>query len=364
MKQSITIWARFLLDDEGKVAVGGVEAYAMALAQSIAQSGCEVKLVTPFEGQVSEKSDLIQVVSLADWQKGKLSGKFDKSSLHIYTDIHNPPDFIFEKSIGIQHGILWDKPVERVKRLPGFLKPAVNFWRNYSRVRAADKFKHVVCVDLAFPNNVACINGGIDWQRFHYIPNFAPANGVKPEFAGDVSRIVFSRRFVEHRGTLMFIQVARRILTSGWQGEVHFVGGGPLMPQVKALESEFPQQVKVYRLPFERRLEAFDEKSICVVPSLSTEGTSLSCIEGWSKGALVISSGVGGLGNLLQDEVNGVLCAPTASEFYQRINEVLTGHVDVARLRQTGWNTFQQGFTQYIWGQRWLRLINSITTSE
>ena len=357
MNSDIYIWARFLLDDEGKVAVGGVEAYAMALGQSLASTERKVKLLTPFNGEFAEKNELIEVVSLASWESGQISGQDLESSIHIYTDIHNGPEYLYPNSIGIQHGILWDKPIERFKNVPSIFKPVINFWRNYSRVSVTSRFKHLVCVDLTFPNNVACVKGKVDWNRFHYIPNFAPL-GARPEnFDSKIERIVFSRRFVEHRGTEIFIKAVENILKDGWKGEVHFVGGGPLKNKVEQLMKIWPTEVKLYRLPFEERLNAFTQHSICVVPSLSTEGTSLSCIEGWSKGALVMSTGVGGLGNLVQDRVSGLLFSPTEKGLESALRMAIENKVDVKGIRQRGWDTFECGFTQDIWQEKWLDVI-------
>ncbi|WP_350563863.1 glycosyltransferase family 4 protein, partial [Psychrobacter sp. CAL346-MNA-CIBAN-0220] len=58
---------------------------------------------------------------------------------------------------------------------------------------------------------------------------------------------------------------------------------------------------------------------IAIIPTLGSEGTSLSMIEAMAAGCMVISSNVGGLSNLIINGFNGRLVMPNTAEFTQAL---------------------------------------------
>lgn len=361
----IFIWAQNILNANGELNVGGVETYLSELARVLSNIGHDVTIVA-----VNEKQNLdllrIHAVPLTEWKKGVNSSRlndalsFTPDDLHIFGDVHSVPEQLPENSIGIQHGILWDRPNTKFGFLPKAFKYLIGAWRNYKGSRIVKDFNAVVCVDLVFPTNVACTMAGLDWNRIHYIPNFAPDTEHPGDFDNAIERIVFSRRFVAHRGTQIMVEAAKRILDDGWQGEICFYGDGPMKSLIQSSLSGY-KNVKLGKLDYQDRMQAFDSKTLTIVPSLSTEGTSLSLIEGWSRGSLVISTGVGGLSNLLIDRLNGLLIKPTAEDLYQKMNSVIQGEVDIQGMKKRGYESFQVAFNESLWAERWQSVISQYT---
>ena len=91
---------------------------------------------------------------------------------------------------------------------------------------------------------------------------------------------------------------------------LRLVGAGTLQPVVERLVSELPGQVSwTARLPQEEVSAALDESTLLVLPSRS-EGMGRVLVEAFCRARPVVASCVGGIPDLVQDGVNGLLVAP------------------------------------------------------
>ena len=101
-------------------------------------------------------------------------------------------------------------------------------------------------------------------------------------------------------------------------------------------------------------MEAFRSDAIAVVPSLSTEGTSLACLEAWSAGAVVVSTGVGGLSNLVLDGVTGFIARPDGAAFADVLRRVSDLPMEaLERVRRTAFEASQGSFGVDRWRESW-----------
>ncbi|WP_021023540.1 glycosyltransferase family 4 protein [Salinivibrio costicola] len=356
----VALWVNELISDSGGVIIGGVQTYTFELALGLKESGYDVYIFQKGTLEPLVIDDFpIESLSDSDWLSGEFDSNFD---INIDLNPNDAPRLTSCRTIGVQHGVYWDRP------------PAGKFWRRLGAVGNAirmvkgssilDKYSKIVCVDLAFPLQASCIRRSLNWNKIVYIPNFAPKSSELPQFTNEITKIVFARRFVEHRGTKLFTEAVIKILDTGWNGEVHFIGSGPDEAWVRSKTANYPN-VKIYSLPYSDRLEAFDDKSLVVVPTISTEGTSLSCLEAWSKGSLVVSTGVGGLANIVIDNVNAVMIRPLVSDLFEALNREL--HSDsnkISELRRRGFDIQQTGFTRSLWLKKWIDLIKTVELEE
>lgn len=358
------IWTQQFLDENDKPLVGGVQTYILELARVLKDMGaapvimgCHVRELHSEEAGVR-----IEGIRSAEWKAG-VAGATAKhlnfsagDCIHIVANAHAAPSQLGPRSIGIQHGIYWDRTAASAPLLSRIAPRAVNLLRSWRGASEVYRFARLVCVDLAFPTMAACVFSPLPWERIHYIPNFSPEPAETPAPTEHIRRIVFSRRFAPHRGTRIFAEAVAPTLRNGWDGEVHIVGNGPDEEYLREAFSEFGR-VYFYRLPFERRMEAYTEDSLVVVPSLSTEGTSLTCIEAMSRAALVISTGVGGLANLVIPNHNGLQVRPLANDLQHGIERAVRGGSDIQRMKQNGFETFRDSFTRAMWKERWRNVL-------
>ncbi len=62
---------------------------------------------------------------------------------------------------------------------------------------------------------------------------------------------------------------------------------------------------------------------ISLIPTLYSEGTSLSCLEAQASGNVVIATNIGGLPNLIINNYNGILINPDKNELFKAIKRVV-----------------------------------------
>jgi glycosyltransferase involved in cell wall biosynthesis len=95
---------------------------------------------------------------------------------------------------------------------------------------------------------------------------------------------------------------------------LHVVGRGTLTDVVRQLVADLPEQTRwTSELPPEGVARAMDEARFLVLPSRS-EGLGRVVIEAFCRGRPVLGSRVGGIPNLVEDGVNGVLVDPGDTE--------------------------------------------------
>lgn len=102
--------------------------------------------------------------------------------------------------------------------------------------------------------------------------------------------------------------------------------------------------------------EAYRAADVAVIPTVYSEGTSLSCMEAMSCGIPVVSTNVGGLNDLITDGFNGRLVPPTEEALYLAIADLFS---DEGKRLQLGANArlTAPAFDLSHWQQRWGELL-------
>lgn len=142
----------------------------------------------------------------------------------------------------------------------------------------------------------------------HVVYNGTPVAEVAPAGAAGVRRPLrfgFIGALTPNKGVEWLIEQFQAragdasLLIAG-RGEPDYVN------QLKSLAD--PQ--RVHFVGYRKAAEFFGEIDVAVVPSLSPESFGLVALEACAHHLPVIASGLGGLSEIVQDEVNGLLCSP------------------------------------------------------
>lgn len=262
-------------------------------------------------------------------------------------------------SFAVQHGISWDIPqvdLSKVKYIVEYLKKEYHAFQTAQRIKSVD---HLVCVDCNFINwykaLVPCPQ-----LKLHYVPNFSVIPDepfVKPN-TNDGVNIIFARRFMPHRGTRLFMKVALRLIAEYQNVRITIAGGGP---DENLLKSELGShsQVKFVKYQSHESMQIHSDKHIAVVPTLGSEGTSLSLLEAMAAGCAVVCTNVGGMTNIVIDGYNGLMISPEEEKLYKTLKLLIENEKLLHQLATRGSETVAVSFSLSKWQNSWKNILKS-----
>jgi glycosyltransferase involved in cell wall biosynthesis len=142
--------------------------------------------------------------------------------------------------------------------------------------------------------------------------------------------------------------------------EFRFVGAGPEEGYITSKTSHLPN-VRVYSQDVRMMPSEFYEAHIVVIPTLASEGTSLSCVEAMANGCAVLVTEVGGLGNLVIPDFNGVMCEPTSEAVEAKLETLLTNFSKSREIALNAHNVARASFSPEMWQTRIKAIITSLS---
>jgi glycosyltransferase involved in cell wall biosynthesis len=149
---------------------------------------------------------------------------------------------------------------------------------------------------------VVWIPDGVDTKRIK--PNKKTRDKVREDLKIDGIAVAFVGRLVPVKGIVYLAEAIRILDTEGFKGHFIIVGDGPEKDKLEALRLS---NSKIHFLGFRRDptkyLQAAD---LLVLPSLG-EGCPNVVLEAFACGKPVVASGVGGVPDLVQNGVNGMI---------------------------------------------------------
>jgi glycosyltransferase involved in cell wall biosynthesis len=275
------------------------------------------------------------------------------AALTIYSPFSLAQPVCRENAIGISHGVFWDS----YKVHPG---KAVMDGIVSELMQAIKNTASLVSVDTNTINWTRSQEHGLS-AKWNYIPNFVDLNQFTP---GEARRqngkvvVLYPRRLYEARGFWLLAEQIARLLKECPELEIHFVGKADPAEEaeVRHLEKTHPGKVKWFNLPPEEMQKAYQEADITVIPTLYSEGTSLSCLEAMACRNAVIATAVGGLTDLIQPDHNGLLIKPEGEALAKAILKLARNPAlreTLAENARRSAETFSLG----TWRSRWTDML-------
>lgn len=360
MKRIHIIYYDYLRNDEKTLSVGGIQTYVYNLCRVIREMNAEPVVYQLADHDFDILHQNVAVKGIAAPRK-----KFVQKALSM---IPTGETVIFGTeelarpyqgaSIVIQHGIYWDKPKHQGK---GKLFNDLYIFRRARQalttvgyLRQVDK---TVCVDYNF----------INWYRTQLpspetelvgIPNFAEIQPVQKKPEGRVN-IIFARRFYAYRGTRIFAGAAKRLLENYPQVHITVAGEGPDEAWMK---EQLGGQDRVTFTKYESSASAeiHADKHIAVVPTLGSEGTSLSLLEAMASHCAVVCTNVGGMTNIIIDRFNGLMVTPDEDSLYRALADLVEDADLRQKLADRAYETASEGFSFELWKERWTDVLKTI----
>ena len=371
------IYTSFLDFNTNQVTIGGIQTYIADLVKLL--TDLELKTYVLQYGDRDETAAVgnYTVVQIKSDNAHLLVEKAAKSfidiekDLVIYgTDTLISKDIIFKNSIAIQHGIWWDQPEmgkgSRLKSLLPFL-PSSFFLRR--EVKAQNKNAWQIISRLNYVKRVVCVDYNfVNWYRTYVksqrtdlfvVPNYTKIGSRLEKPDGDIN-IIFARRFFWYRGTRIFTPAIKKILNEYDQVHVTIAGSGPDEVWMRQQLADC-RNVNFINYKADESLKIHSKQHIAVVPTVGSEGTSLSLLEAMSAQCAVVCTDVGGMTSIVLNGYNGkIVRAGDSDELYLAIKYLLDNPNEVKRMAACGYETVKQCFSHEVWVNSWKKIIEEM----
>ncbi|MDX9746414.1 MAG: glycosyltransferase family 4 protein [Syntrophales bacterium] len=371
------VYARFMNSDGQDRSVGGIQTYLFNLGQVCSKHHHEPIIYQaasrPFKSQVGP----ISVVGVPVSNPGKhtkqlveaAASAIDlKKDLLIFGADRYAMDIGTNRCISIQHGIEWDllakygHPTSRLRRIVG--DSIYQVIRRRRAIKAYLQCPNRVCVDYNFLNWLRTFLvselPGRDWVILNSA-DIAPEKVVSAKEKNKESiEILFARRFHVYRGTRIMAEAAKRLLAKHGNIEFTFAGEGPDETWLKNYFSS-ENRVQFIKYKPEQSLDVHLQHDIAVIPSLASEGSSLSVSEAMGAGCAVVATAVGGITNMIINGYNGFLCIPTANDLEKQIEILIADDNKRLLMGTRAYDTAKEALSLDKWEESWAQVIEEVT---
>ena len=172
---------------------------------------------------------------------------------------------------------------------------------------------------------------GFDGESFEIVHYGIEPNGVPRRFAAAEPRLLCVGRLIPIKGHIVLLRALAEARSRVPGLRLDIAGRGPLEPALRALAKELELEDAVRFLghvaPIQRAIE---ESAVIVVPSLG-EGFGMVALEAMERSRPVIAAEIGGLGELVEHGVTGLLVTPGDADGLAAAIVRLAGDLDLAR---------------------------------
>ncbi|MBO6030444.1 MAG: glycosyltransferase family 4 protein [Prevotella sp.] len=365
------ILGAYYLFDEDRIVYGGVQSYFTNLMPLFHCKGFQCKVYQPdkVNGTVT-----LPYCELKAYDVSRIRGP-EKQSEFILRDIMKTYDdskdvLLFStdalncknnvsRSLSVQHGIYWDIP-QHTDYSPH--KNALFSFRKafnaYEIIERNNYVKRIVCVDYNFMNWYKAVSA-YTAIPMTVIPNFTKIAPICRKPKEKVS-IMFARRLRRYRGANLFAESIAPVLNRHPEVELTVAGIGPEEGYMRKVLEPYKDRVVFTQYKAEDSLAIHSDKHIAVVPTIGSEGTSLSLLEAMSAQCAVICTSTGGLSNIVIDEYNGLVVSPTPKSLEDALERLVTSPNYREELARRGFETVKYGFSYEKWKEKWLGVIEEI----
>lgn len=370
---------RFYNFESRRINIGGTQTYFQNLSELFISRGYDVKILDIKKGNSIARKDSLGMIQVEEF---KYQGNLNKCYHRFYHNVVSNNDFVIIGSdeyaiypgnqknvISIQHGIGWDimRSASGKKRF-SILFPLYKFKLNILRIKKFLKGSNYVCVDYNYYNWLKAVYEVPDNRIVRVIPNFTRINFSEEDINNKTyklqsptkAKIVFARRFQDFRGAIVWARVVCKLSKEYPELSFTFAGEGPCENEMRKILKGLTN-VTFTHYNQEDSVQFHKQYDIAVIPTLFSEGTSLSACEAMAAGCYPIACHTGGLTNIIIDGHNGTLCYPSEESFYNAVKYVIS--MNISEFRETvfaAYETARDAFSKELWDARWIEYMKSI----
>lgn len=190
-------------------------------------------------------------------------------------------------------------------------------------------------------------NIGVPASQVTYIPNGVDTEHFSPApILPNSPDIVCVGRMVPDKDHATLLEAFARVLTVVPQARLHLVGQGRLEPAIRARAAHPDCRGRVIFLPGDTDLRPILRKARIFVLASASEGLPNVLLEAMACALPVVATRVGGIPELIEDNLNGLLAAPANPEsLATHLVRLLRDHEACIRLGQAGRERAVSGYS-------------------
>jgi glycosyltransferase involved in cell wall biosynthesis len=340
---------------------GGAERYVYDLASILKEDGWSPRILQNANNSFELDFRGIPVLGVKTDSGGDvraMSKKYRDVCRDSDLVIASPADLACEmwglNVIAINHGIYWDHKYKTLH--------STNFAEYKNIFDAITVSSSIVAVDTNFINWLRTYDYNLA-GKLTYVPNYFDNKDFIPvakKFDGPI-RILYPRRLYEARGIFITLKAFDYLFARHGEIELHLVGQANTEDQkiVNKFMDRHKGRVIWEEFDMEEMHKVYRTSHITLVPTMYSEGTSLSCLEAMATNNAIVATNVGGLPNLVVDGFNGLLISPTSEAIIQALEFVLADRKMMGEMAARGVE-LASVFEKNKWSRRWRNVVTGI----
>ena len=134
-------------------------------------------------------------------------------------------------------------------------------------------------------------------------------------------------------------------------------GQGNGLVQLHSTFDKYGERVEFTQYDAMESVDFHFSYDIAMVPSLYSEGTSLSLLEAMSAECACIATDIGGLSNVIINHHNGVLIRPIVEDLRKAVTYLLDNEEERLYLAMNARQTIRDSFSSNMWAERWRQFL-------
>lgn len=361
MDKIYIIYTNYLNEDEKTRSIGGIQTYISDLCGALKKIRVNPFVIQKSNHDFKTEIDGINVIGIHATLRefpSKAISNIEKNQIVIWGS-HELIKKYEGYSLAIQHGITWDVPHEGKNN--ELINSVMIFRRAFQAYKLQKKIKlinELICVDYNFLNWYRTQVAHLD-VKTTVIPNYAIVSESPKKNSCNQVKIIFARRLFWYRGTRIFTNAILTILDKYPEVIITIAGEGPDEDYMRTKLKNY-KNVEFIKYKSSDSIKIHSDQDIAVIPTIGSEGTSLSLLEAMVSGCAVVASNVGGMTNIVIDNYNGLIINPQQEELENSLIRLIESKELRDRLALAGFNTVKTGFSKEIWEQRWKKIICNI----
>lgn len=265
--------------------------------------------------------------------------------------VHGLPEpFVGLKGVKMSCYVTLDRALSRVwaRRLVAVSSSIATFLR--------DKF----VVD-----RIICIHNGVDLERLRIIEE--KGREIKSFLKIEANETVVGTvgRLSSVKAQDRLLRAAQQLILAGYKVRVLLVGEGPMEQSLKALTKHLAlDRVVVFTGHQEQVIDYLSAMDVFVLPSLS-EGIPMALLEALALERPVVATRVGGIPEVIEDGVNGLLVDPGDTSLLARsIRELIEDRSRAIGLGKAGRVRIEEEFSANLMADRMMDMYRSVLKDD